>query len=161
MAEHGAPPEGATPSQAIHRIILVDDDEDALKLHGFYLRQAGYAVTERADADGLLDDVLREPPDIVLLDISLPGIGGIEACAQLKRDAGARKTRVIMLTAHTTVGAVQQANAVGADGYLMKPLTKTKLLATVGAFLGQGAASPHVSWWKRANKWFRASPTSR
>jgi diguanylate cyclase (GGDEF)-like protein len=137
------------------RIVVVDDDDDTRTLHSRFLRLAGFAVTERADAVDLVDTVRKLRPAAVLLDISLPGVNGIDACSELKRDPDTRATRVVILTSHQSFEAARRANEAGADLYLVKPITREKLLASVPHVATDRDAAAAPSWGQRLRRLVR------
>jgi DNA-binding response OmpR family regulator len=113
-------------------ILLVDDDALLVKSLSFLLRQEGYTVRDTATAMGALEAVRRGPPDLVILDIGLPDLNGVEACRRLRRTWDGP---VIMLT-----GRRQDTDKVigldaGADDYVVKPFVTNELLARIRAAL--------------------------
>jgi DNA-binding response OmpR family regulator len=110
-------------------VLIIDDDDVTRDAHAQLLRRAGNTVIERTDANDLLALVLKERPRLVLLDISLQGVNGLTACAQLRADARCSGTRILIVTAHDSFEAVRQATEAGADGFLCKPVPAAKLLA--------------------------------
>lgn len=123
--------EGAAMRIARKRVLVVDDDLDVLNLVTRVLGAAGCAVTCLADPE----DVLRNPPgdqfDLVLLDVLMPRIDGLEVCLVLRRHYGT-DLRICMMTAARDDEAVRIANQFGADGYLLKPLRPTDLMTLAG-----------------------------
>src|SRR5574342_580018 len=100
------------------KILVVDDDLELLSLVSFALRQAGYFALEAADGPQALDVFDREQPDLVVLDVNLPGLSGFEVCRRIRERAS---TPIMMLTVRG--GEPDEAGGldVGADGYLSKP----------------------------------------
>ena len=115
------------------RQVLVVDDEPHIRtvLRG-YLEAAGFAVAEAADGESAVDQVRRQPPDLVLLDIMLPGIDGLEALRQLRTFSD---VYVILVTARTEEIDKLVGLGVGADDYITKPFSPREVAARVKAVL--------------------------
>jgi two-component system, cell cycle response regulator DivK len=105
----------------------------------FLLKSAGYAVLTATDAEAGLALARREQPDLVLMDIQLPGMDGLEACAILKKSEATRDIPVIALTALAMKGDEERIRAAGCDGYIAKPLAYREFLATIAARLQKAA----------------------
>jgi len=114
------------------KILVVDDDLELLGLIGFALRQAGYLVIPAADGNEALATFEREQPDLVILDVNLPGLDGFEVCRRIRAEAA---TPIMMLTVRG--GEEDQVRGLdgGADDYLTKPFSPRSLLARVRALL--------------------------
>jgi len=115
------------------KILVVDDDLELLGLISFALRQAGYLVVGAADGREALDVQARERPDLVILDVNLPRVGGLEILRT--RRAKGDSTLVMMLTVRATEEDQVGALDLGADDYLTKPFSPRTLLARVRALL--------------------------
>jgi len=115
------------------KVLVVDDDPELLPLVAFALRQAGLLALEARRGDEALEQVRRERPDLVILDVNLPGLDGFAVC-RLLREAGDR-TPVLMLTARDDEGDMVRGLDLGADDYLTKPFSPRTLLARVRALL--------------------------
>lgn len=101
------------------------------------LKAAGHEVIEAADgAAGIAEAQLRRP-DLVLMDLSLPGLDGWEALRRLRADGRTSDLRIVALTAHAMAGARDQALAAGFDGYLSKPIDALTFAETVSRFVGE------------------------
>jgi two-component system, cell cycle response regulator DivK len=120
-------------------VLVVEDNPANMTLATFLLKSAGYAVLTATDAEAGLALARREQPDLVLMDIQLPGMDGLEACAILKKDQGTRDIPVIALTALAMKGDEERIRAAGCDGYIAKPLAYREFLATIGARLQRTA----------------------
>jgi two-component system cell cycle response regulator DivK len=120
-------------------VLVVEDNPANMTLATFLLKSAGYAVLSATDAEAGLALARREQPDLVLMDIQLPGMDGLEACAILKKDEGTRDIPVIALTALAMKGDEERIRAAGCDGYIAKPLAYREFLATIAARLQQTA----------------------
>ncbi|MGZ8398006.1 MAG: response regulator [Gemmatimonadales bacterium] len=103
------------------RILIVEDSPDNMKLFRTILTLKGHEVTGLSGGDGLLDTVEKGPPDLVLMDIQLPGKDGF-ALLQEIRESGMPGVRVIALTAHAMTGDRERALDAGFDGYITKPI---------------------------------------
>ena len=101
------------------------------------LKAAGHAVIEAADAAAGILEAQTTHPDLVLMDLSLPGMDGWEALRRLRADGRTRDLRIVALTAHAMAGTRDQALAAGFDGYLSKPIDALSFAETVSRFLGE------------------------
>jgi two-component system response regulator MprA len=119
----------ATPA----RVLVVDDDPKILSLLRRGLSFEGYRVTTAEDGPGALAAARDEPPDLVVLDVMMPGLDGLEVCRRLR--AGAEDVPILMLTARDTVPDRVAGLDAGADDYLVKPFAFDELLARVRALL--------------------------
>ena len=113
------------------RILIVEDNVSNMKLASFLLESAGHTVLACTDAEAGLTLARGERPDLILMDIQLPGMDGLEAVALLKADDATRAIPVIALTALAMKGDEQRIRAAGCDGYVAKPLRYQEFLATV------------------------------
>jgi two-component system cell cycle response regulator DivK len=120
-------------------VLVVEDNPANMTLATFLLKSAGYAVLCATDAEAGLALARREQPDLVLMDIQLPGMDGLEACAILKKNEATRDIPVIALTALAMKGDEERIRAAGCDGYIAKPLAYREFLATVAARLQKAA----------------------
>lgn len=114
------------------KILVVDDDQDLSGLIAYALRQAGYLVVEAADGPAALKAFEREEPDLVILDVNLPRLSGLEVCRSLR---AVSRVPVMMLTVRSAEEDQVQALDLGADDYLTKPFSPKTLLARVRALL--------------------------
>ena len=117
------------------RVLIVEDNPANMTLAVFLLQSAGHTVLTATDAETGLTLARAEQPDLVLMDIQLPGMDGLEATAVLKRSAATRAIPVIALTALAMKGDEQRIRAAGCDGYIAKPLAYKEFLATITAQL--------------------------
>ncbi len=122
------------------RTILVVDDESAVrKLVKTYLEREGFTVLEAADGSAAVNLSRREKPDLVILDLMLPEIDGLEVCRILRSESDAF---VLMLTAKADESDKLTGLGLGADDYLTKPFSPRELVARVRAILRRGAGGP-------------------
>jgi two-component system, cell cycle response regulator DivK len=112
-------------------ILMVEDNAANMTLALYVLESAGHRVLSATDAEAGLALARAERPDLILMDIQLPGMDGLEATAQLKRDETTRDIPVIALTALAMKGDEERILAAGCDGYIAKPMRYKELLATV------------------------------
>ncbi len=111
------------------KTILVVDDEPAICANlQALLETRGYKVVVASEGRGAVELARETKPDMILLDVKLPVLDGLEVCRILKEDKPTRKIPIVMLTALDTLGDVDKAVACGADDYLTKPLDTEKLL---------------------------------
>jgi two-component system cell cycle response regulator DivK len=118
-------------------VLIVEDNPTNMTLALFLLRSAGYAVLSATDAEAGLTLARDKRPDLILMDIQLPGMDGLEATALLKRDEATRDIPVIALTALAMKGDEARIRAAGCDGYIAKPMRYQDFLATVAARLAR------------------------
>jgi CheY-like chemotaxis protein len=119
------------------RILIVDDNPVNLKLAASVLEFAGCQVLEAGDATQALAVIRQTPPDLILMDIALPGMDGLTLTRQLKADQSTRHIGVVALTAFAMRGDDQKAKAAGCDGYITKPIDTRKLPGQVAEILGR------------------------
>jgi two-component system cell cycle response regulator DivK len=119
------------------RILIVEDSPDNMMLTELLLQSVGHAVLSAVDAEAGLTLARAELPDLILMDIQLPGMDGLEATALLKRDEATRAIPVIALTALAMKGDEERIRAAGCDGYIAKPMRHQEFLATIAAQLAR------------------------
>ncbi len=125
--------------ESTEKIVIVEDDATIRALLEMALLGAGYAdIVSCARGDEGLDMVRRLRPDLVLLDLMLPGLDGYTVAARIRSDAGLSATRVIMLTARSESEDIVRGLECGADDYVTKPFDRKVLLARVKAVLRRG-----------------------
>lgn len=117
------------------KILNVEDEESLLRLENFLLTSQGYEVTGVADGSAALEALVSTKPDLVLLDIMLPGIDGYEVCRQIKANEATRHIPVIMLSSNNSKEDLVKADLVGADGYITKPFKSAMVIETIQRFL--------------------------
>lgn len=120
-------------------IHIVEDEADILELLQLQLAGAGYHTRGFADAPALLDYLLSEQPDLILLDLMLPGMDGFEACRRLRSDPALRRIPIVMLTARADIEDKVKGLEFGADDYVTKPFEASELLARIKAVLRRSA----------------------
>jgi len=117
------------------RIALVEDDKHIQELIQYNLEENGYAVRIFDNGEDFLQESGKNPPDLILLDIMLPGLGGLEICRLVKQDATLKKIPIIMLTAKSEEFDKVLGLEMGADDYITKPFGIREFLARVKAVL--------------------------
>ena len=116
-------------------ILIVEDNPTNMKLSTFLLESADYAVLVATSAESGLTLARDARPDLILMDIHLPGMDGLEATALLKADPATRAIPVIALTALAMKGDEERILAAGCDGYIAKPMRYQEFLATIADHL--------------------------
>jgi len=117
------------------RILIVDDNPVNLKLATDVLEMEGYAVEKAVDAEQAQELLKRSTPDLILMDIALPGMDGLTLTRKLKADERLKDVPVVAMTAFAMKGDEQKALAAGCDGYITKPIDTRKLPQQVAAYL--------------------------
>ena len=117
------------------KILIVDDEEDVVKPIAFRLDNQGFEVLMEPDGDLGFQTAVAELPDLILLDIMMPGIDGLTLCQILKQRADTSHIPIIMLTAKTTMGDVEKAFAANADDYVSKPFEWQELFGKINRAL--------------------------
>ena len=123
---------------AKQKILAIEDEPDILEILQYNLEKEGYEFRGETDGEEGLSLVRRELPDLVLLDVMLPGMDGLEICRRLKYEAATREIPVIMVTARSEESDVVLGLEVGADDYLTKPFGPRELVARVRAVMRRG-----------------------
>lgn len=116
-------------------ILVVDDEEDIVELLTYNLTREGYRVSSLNSGEGVVKFVEKSKPDLVLLDLMLPGMDGIEVCKKLRANSATADTKIIMLTAKSEDIDVVTGLEVGADDYVAKPFSPKILVARVRSLL--------------------------
>ncbi len=124
---------------ANRRLLLVEDDSAVALVYRMRLEMDGYEVIHAADGEEALRLASAELPDLVLLDISLPGMDGNEILARIRASATLRRLPVIALTAHAMAGDREQAMAAGCDDYDTKPVDFARLMIKIENLLARAS----------------------
>ena len=117
-------------------VLVVDDNEDNVVIVSRMLLGRGYEVRIARDGPGALESVRQQRPDVVLLDIMMPGMDGMQVLDHLKRDPGSGSIPVVMVTAKSEDKDVLAGYESGADYYITKPFTARQILYALGLVLG-------------------------
>ena len=116
-------------------ILLVEDDPDIRHLVSYKLTKGGFDVIEAADGFAGLQAARQSPPDLVILDVRMPRMSGLEVCRELRAAPGTATVPIIMLTARARPQDLEQAYAAGATEYVVKPFSPRVLLERVESAL--------------------------
>ncbi len=127
------------------RLLLVDDEPTILKMVSKRLELEGFAVLTAMDGREALAKAQAERPDLLVLDLMLPGLNGYEICATLKQDPRYRKLPIILFTARTQAKDEHQGLACGADAFVRKPFRAQELLDAIHRLLPSSAAGALLS----------------
>src|ERR1700694_1715415 len=119
------------------KVLIVEDNATNMTLAAFLLQSAGHTVLSATDAEAGLTLARDEQPNLILMDIQLPGMDGLAATALLKQDDATRAIPVIALTALAMKGDEERIRAAGCDGYIAKPMRYQDFLATIAAQLAR------------------------
>ncbi len=121
-------------------ILIVEDEADIAELVKYHLEHAGLAAHIVRDGKQALDLIVREPPALVILDLMLPGLDGVEVCRRLRAHAGTQQIPIVMLTARADEVDRIVGLEMGADDYIGKPFSPRELVARVKAVLRRATA---------------------
>ena len=124
------------------RVLIVEDNTANMRLALFLLESAGHTVLSAVNAEAGLTLARDEKPDLILMDIQLPGMDGLEATMLLKEDEATRAIPVIALTALAMVGDEARIRAAGCDGYIGKPMRYKEFRASVEMLLSGARVEP-------------------
>jgi CheY-like chemotaxis protein len=116
-------------------ILVVDDYDDAREMYSEYLQFCGFRVAEARNGNEALEQAFAVKPDLILMDLSLPGMDGWEATRQLKADERTRQIPVVALTGHALAGASEGAKKAGCDSFVTKPCLPDDLVVEVRRML--------------------------
>ena len=116
------------------KILIVDDEPDLLEVTTFRLKKNGYDVIVAADGQKALEIIEKDRPDLILLDLRLPGISGYDICRKLKSDDKFKHIPIVLFTASTGSHITDKMKDIHADGYLIKPFDSAELLKTIKKF---------------------------
>jgi CheY-like chemotaxis protein len=122
---------------AAQRVLVVDDNATNLKLIAYLVRSHGYEVHTAADADAVLAEVAAHPPRLILMDLQLPGVDGLELTRRLKSDPATRGIIIIAVTAYAMKGDQERARAAGCDDYVTKPIDTRALPSLIANHLAR------------------------
>ena len=125
---------------AKERILVVDDEEDILELVRFNLAREGFPILCTTSGEETLKIALKEHPDLIVLDLMLPGIDGLDVAKALKNDPKTRDIPIVMLTAKGEEADIVTGLELGADDYVTKPFSPRVLVARVRAVLRRGSS---------------------
>ena len=118
------------------RILIIEDNRDNRTIYAMVLKHAGYDVVEAEDGERGIEAVLSQLPDLIVLDIGLPGIDGWQVCSMLKADETTAAIKIIIVTAHAYTEDRLQAERSGANAYLPKPVEPRRVRDEVHRLIG-------------------------
>lgn len=127
-------------AQAIERnktVLVVDDEPDIRLILQARLEAAGYRVETASNGLEALNRIRTQPPDLVILDLMLPGMDGFAVCAMLKRDQRFSHIPIVILSARSQAQDKKTGTSLGADAYITKPFQPQELLSTIEQLIGQ------------------------
>jgi DNA-binding response OmpR family regulator len=122
------------------RVLIVEDDSDIAALIAHYVEKGGYTADVVGDGSRALSKARESPPNLVILDLMLPGLNGLDVCKALRRDDRTAAVPIVMLTARGEESERVAGLDVGADDYVVKPFSPNELMARVRALLRRTAA---------------------
>src|SRR3989454_7122885 len=120
-------------SIVVKKVLIVEDDNDLVRLLKYNLEKEGFRVNYATDGAVALAEARRDPPDLVILDLMLPGLDGLEVCRQLRRIDRFARTPVLILSARNEEADPVVGLEVGADDYVTKPFSTREVIARVRA----------------------------
>ena len=118
-------------------ILIADDNEDLRRMLRQLLESQGYRVLEAADGREAAERAVRERPDLVIMDLGMPGMDGLSAVAEIRRHVPAPETQVLIVSAYDRLEFRTEAVAVGCGGFMTKPVDPAELLKAVRLLLRQ------------------------
>jgi DNA-binding response OmpR family regulator len=121
-------------------ILVVDDEIGALTLIGIMLERGGFDVLKARDAQAALSVLEETIPDLIILDVMMPGMNGIDLCQVIRQSEPTRKTPVLILSARGDAESIIKGIEAGANDYLPKPILHHDLVSKVRSMLGQDLA---------------------
>lgn len=121
--------------QKVPLILVVDDYQDAREMYAEYLQFSGFRVAEARNGNEAVSQAFELKPDLILMDLSLPGMDGWEATRVLKADDRTRHIPVVALTGHALAGALEGAKKAGCDSFVTKPCLPDDLVVEVRRML--------------------------
>jgi DNA-binding response OmpR family regulator len=119
------------------RVLVVDDDPDVRDLVVYKLEQTGFEARQAVDGEEGLREVAENPPDLVLLDVMMPGLSGLEVLERWRAAESTARLPVLMLTAKAQESDIDRGFALGADDYILKPFSPRELVRRVNAVLAR------------------------
>jgi DNA-binding response OmpR family regulator len=118
------------------RILIVDDEPNIVISLEYLMQREGFETTVAGDGEAALEALARAAPDLVILDVMLPGMNGFDVCERIRADPRWSEIRILMLTAKGRETEIARGVRVGADAYVTKPFSTKDLVAQVRRLLG-------------------------
>ena len=125
------------------RVLVIDDSATIVAVSGKMLRQNGYDVVSAGDAESGVAIARKEHPDLIFLDIVLPGMNGFAALRQLRRDPGTHKTPIIMISGNMQATEQYYAQRIGADDFMKKPFGRDEVFSRIQRLIESGRLIAH------------------
>ncbi len=119
------------------KILLVDDEPEIRYIARRMLEKAGHEVSEACDGEECLQKLKAEKPDLILLDVMMPGLKGWEVCRRIKAEDRTRSIPVVMFTVRTSEEDLEESRKCGAEGHINKPFEREELLRVVNRVLDE------------------------
>src|SRR6185295_12686755 len=132
----------ASMNMVQERILVVDDEEDLLALVDYNLSKEGFRVTCVASGEKAIAEARAQAPDLILLDLMLPKVDGLDVCKMLKKERATQHIPIVMLTAKTEEADVVTGLELGAEDYITKPFSPRVLLARIRSVLRRKSQQP-------------------
>jgi len=117
------------------RILVIEDNETNIYLIGFILKKNGHEVIEARSGEEGVELAVKEKPDLILMDIQLPGIDGLEATKRIRKLEADRKVPIIALTSYAMTGDREKSLAAGCTGYIEKPINPDTFMGEIEKYL--------------------------
>jgi len=124
-----------------HQILIVDDDEDILNFLGYNVTNAGYQILTASNGVEALELATKHKPDLILLDLMMPGMDGIEVCTELRQRKGHYQPLIVFLTARAEDYSQVAALEAGGDDYVVKPIRPRLLISKIESILRRGSSA--------------------
>ena len=121
-----------------HKILIADDEPNIVISLEYLMKREGWRVSVACDGDAALDMIRRERPDLVLLDVMMPGKSGFEVCQAVRADDALHSVKILMLSAKGRETDLAKGHALGADAYMTKPFSTRELADKVREMRGGG-----------------------
>ena len=135
--EAGEDPPPAQAAANRKRILIVEDNPLNMKLFAAMITAEGYQVLQAIDGPGGLDLARRQHPDLIIMDIQLPGLSGLDVTHSLKADAATRDIPIVATSAFTQPEDIERARASGVDSFMAKPIAISEFLDMIAAFMAE------------------------
>ena len=119
----------------VKRILVIEDNETNMYLIRFILEKSGYEVIKAKDGTSGVDLAIKEKPDLIIMDLQLPDIDGLEATKRIRASKADSKIPIIALTSYAMVGDREEALAAGCTGYIQKPINPETFMAEIEKYL--------------------------
>lgn len=124
------------------RVLVVEDNEMNMQLFEYLLEESGFVILKAISGEEALKMVGQEMPDLILMDIHLPGMDGLSVVRQMKNDPSLRKIPILALTAHAMRGDKDRFLQAGCDGYISKPIDIKTFIPSIQKYVGDRPDTP-------------------